>query len=120
MRLLVSLAIVAGTLPLGAQDVPLEYRVKAACLYNFLKYIDWPDDTADPFTIWIAAGPYIRTARGMLTVGDTPDFIPQGGVIAFVQDGGNVRFRINDDAAVRAGLQISARLLRLSPGGPAR
>ena len=26
-----------------AQEVASEYRVKAAYLYNFVKYVDWPD-----------------------------------------------------------------------------
>ena len=33
--------------PVGAQDVTAEreYRLKAAFLYNFAKFVDWPDDT---------------------------------------------------------------------------
>lgn len=164
-RLLASCVILASGLPAVAQDVPLEYRVKAAYLYNFLKYIEWPDGTPAPFTICVAgrnpfgevladtvrgervagrevvtkavadsgagchivfvprgtaAAPYIRTARGALIVGEHPDFLTQGGAIAFVQDGGNVRFQIDDEAAVRAGLRISSRLLRLSRASDTR
>ena len=26
----------------GVGSVSMEYRVKAACLYNFVKFVDWP------------------------------------------------------------------------------
>jgi hypothetical protein len=39
-RFLVALVLSAG--PAWAQDVPLEYRVKAAYLFNFTRFIDWP------------------------------------------------------------------------------
>jgi hypothetical protein len=158
-RLLVTVVLLTGGLRLLAQEIPLEYRVKAAYLYNFLKYIDWPEGTTDPFTICvasrnpfgdvlgetvrgervngravttkvvsdpdpschivfvprgIAAAPYVRMARGTLTVGEGTEFIDQGGAIAFVQEGANVRFQIHDEAAMRAGLRISSRLLRLA------
>jgi len=42
-----------GVLP--AQSVSEEYRVKAAFLYNFLKYVEWPADAADgPLVICVA------------------------------------------------------------------
>src|SRR5687768_5344805 len=41
-RLLVALLLCAVTAWASAQDVPLEYRVKAAYLFNFTKFIDWP------------------------------------------------------------------------------
>src|SRR4051812_12349168 len=164
-RLLAVFVIVTGAAPVAAQDVPLEYRVKAAYLYNFLKFVEWPADTANPFTICVAgknpfgdvladtvrgeriggravvtrnvsepdagchvlfiprgtaAAPYLRDARSTLTVGETADFLAQGGAIAFVQEGANVRFQINDASARRAGLQISSRLLRLSRDATAR
>ncbi|MBI3896670.1 MAG: YfiR family protein [Gammaproteobacteria bacterium] len=28
----------------SAADAPLEYQVKASYLYNFMRFIDWPDD----------------------------------------------------------------------------
>ena len=34
--------LAVGFLPATAQDVSLEYRVKATFLYNFVKYIEWP------------------------------------------------------------------------------
>lgn len=36
-------------------EVPLEYRVKAAYLFNFAKFVDWPDDPGQgPLTICVA------------------------------------------------------------------
>ncbi len=50
----------------------------------------------------------------VLTVADTPGFAEQGVMINFVHQGGKVRFEINPQAARAAGLQISARLLKLA------
>jgi hypothetical protein len=39
----------------SAQEVPLEYRVKAAFLYNFARFVDWPAAMASgPLTICLA------------------------------------------------------------------
>jgi hypothetical protein len=64
----------------------------------------------------VAAGEYLRSARTapVLTVGESSDFIAQGGIINFVRDGGMMRFEIDQEAARRARLQISSRLLRLA------
>jgi len=51
----------------------------------------------------------------VLTVGEGEDFLKQGGMIGFTMDGDNkVRFVVNVDAASRARLKISARLLMLA------
>ena len=50
----------------------------------------------------------------VLTVGEHVQFSRLGGVIAFIRDGNRVRFEINLDAADRAGLQVSSKLLRLA------
>jgi len=50
----------------------------------------------------------------VLTVGETNDFIAAGGIIRFTQSGRRIRFEINPDAAERASLQVSSRLLRLA------
>ena len=39
-RILTLLVAITATLP--AQGIPLEYRVKAAYLYNFVKFVEWP------------------------------------------------------------------------------
>jgi hypothetical protein len=166
MRLTLALVLAASTL-LHAQDVPLEYRVKAAFLFNFAKFVEWPKETANgPLTICVAGrnvfgealsdtirgeyingrplavrvilepeggchiifvprgaatAAYLRAARSSptLTVGEMPDFIGQGGIVNFTFEGTNVRFEIDSEAAERAGLRISSRLLRLArePGG---
>lgn len=148
--------------PLRAQDVPLEYQVKAAFLYNFVKFVDWPVGTqSGPLTICVAgrnplgsvledtvrdetiggrpittrvilepeAGchvmfipdgaattAYLRAARTtpILTVGEKSSFLDAGGIINFFVDNGKVRFAINPQAAERAQLRISSRLLQLA------
>jgi hypothetical protein len=154
------LLIVGVTAP-RAQQVAQEYQVKAAYLYNFLKYVEWPDRTSRPFLICIAGQnpfgdvlaalttaervrgnpvrtelilepqpgcdviftprtsnipAYLQTAAGkpILTVGETPRFIEQGGIVNFFLENGKVRFEINRNAAERAGLRFSSRLLQLA------
>jgi hypothetical protein len=151
---------VRAALP-GAQEVAVEYQVKAAYLYNFVKYVEWPDKTKQNILICVAGqnpfGPvldtlthnervrgiplgteiileartdcdvlftpktsnvpvYLKAAAGLpiLTVGESPRFLEQGGIIRFVVDGPNVRFEINLAAAERAKLKISSRLLQLA------
>jgi hypothetical protein len=42
---------------LHPQEVSLEYRVKAAYLYNFLRFVEWPvEPPSDPLTICVAGG----------------------------------------------------------------
>jgi len=50
----------------------------------------------------------------VLTVGDTDNFIDEGGMICFVNMDKKVRFKINIDAYKKAGLKISSNLLRLA------
>ncbi|MFV1972985.1 MAG: YfiR family protein [Thiohalobacterales bacterium] len=143
-----------------------EYRIKAAFLYNFTRFVNWPADIAQPdrFTICIlGADPfgeaidslagkaingkqmdilrlpgshvpgecrvvYISNsesghldsilaplgARPVLTVSDSPAFAEQGGIIRLKLVDMKVRFDINIDAARRAGLNISSKLLSLA------
>jgi len=62
------------------------------------------------------AAPLLRGLRDtpVLTVGESPEFLDQGGVIAFVRVGRNVRFDVNRATAQRHGLTISSQLLRLA------
>ena len=166
MRLALALALLSSAV-LSGQDVPLEYRVKAAFLFNFAKFVEWPADAiGGPLQICVAGrnvfgealadtvrgeningrplavrvllepergchiifiprgaatAAYLRAARSSaaLTVGEIPDFITQGGMVNFTLEGTSVRFEIDGEAAERAGLRISSRLLRLAraPGG---
>jgi hypothetical protein len=53
----------------------------------------------------------------VLSVGESSDFLELGGVANFILEGANVRFEIDADAAGRAGLRVSSRLLRLARVG---
>lgn len=154
--------------PARAQGVAPEYEVKAAFLFNFTKFVEWPHsafgDEHTPLKICVLGeSPFGKTLRALagdevvgrrlllahpetlnaletchvlfvsrserdrlgsvlagvrnapvLTVGDTPGFVDQGGMINFVLEGSKVRFDINQEAAERAGLRISSRLLALA------
>jgi hypothetical protein len=152
-----------------AQDSPSEYQVKAAYLFNFIKFVEWPEDAfADslaPIVIGIAgddpfgsALPEVvmgKTAQGRdlvirryhtgedlrgasilfisasekkrlpqilaglrgssaLTVADMDGFLDAGGMIQFLSENDRVRFAINVDAASRARLKVSSKLLSLA------
>jgi hypothetical protein len=148
-----------------------EIGVKAAFLYNFTKFVEWPasafaaadapitlctigdaalagdvqkivaDRTAQnravkvratteadlakcqvvyvPEAAAASAGPVIGAAKAAkaLTVGETPDFLSQGGMVVFTKQDNRVRFEINEGAAKDAGLKISAKLLSLAKSG---
>lgn len=49
-----------------------------------------------------------------LTVGEGDDFAAAGGVIGLVIEDNKIRFEVNLDAADRAGLKISSKLLKLA------
>ncbi len=65
--------------PAAAENI-LEYQVKAAMLYKFLSYIDWPPDSfagsEDPFRIAVvgasSVGRQLRELTENRTVGDRP------------------------------------------------
>jgi len=50
----------------------------------------------------------------VLTVGDTSGYAMRGVMVNFYLEAQKVRFEINENAAMRAGLAISSRLLRLA------
>jgi len=52
--------------------------------------------------------------RKILTVGESRDFLAQGGMIRFVEEAGKVRFKINLEAAQEAGLSVSSKLLKVA------
>ena len=53
-------------------------------------------------------------ALPVLTVGESDQFLEQGGMINFVKKRGNIRLEINLDAARQARLQISSKLLNVA------
>jgi hypothetical protein len=150
-------------------DVPTEYQLKAAFLFNFAKFVDWPassfanpqspffvcilgvdpfghvmDDTLQGKTIgshtvviqrmrdsaelrhcqmaFISSSERLRlpeiigSSKGAntLLVGESDGFAAAGGAIQFDLEENRVRFLINPDAAERAGLRVSSKLLSLA------
>ena len=150
-----------------SQQLP-EYEVKAAFIYKFTKFVDWPAqafaDSREPFSIcvlgrdpfgnildqifsgksvngrepvikrsdsieelkgchilFISSSGKKRVAEiigviqfpGILTIGDTDQFAQSGGVIGLHEQDKKIRIEINVEAAKRAGLTISSKLLIL-------
>jgi len=168
-RLIFVLCVVASPAPNAHATRPSEYQVKAAFLYNFAKFVEWPaeafaDTSApiilgvlgqDPFGVVLEQTIQGKTVRGrtlvirrferiqdvevchvlfvssseekhlarileglkgsgVLTVSEMEQFARNGGIIQFIMQENKVRFEINVDAAERAGLKISSKLLKLS------
>jgi hypothetical protein len=169
-RTFLVIAVALCSLVLAAQaQSATEYQVKAAFLFNFAKFVEWPADAfasadaplqicvlgQDPFDrdfergieektvnghaieivhpsgllqakacqiLFVAAseGPHLQEIlRGLkrtnvLTVGDAAGFARMGGIINFVLEDSRVRFEINIQAAERAHLKLSARLLTVA------
>ncbi len=164
------LACAAGSAASDAEPgTRSEYEVKAAFLYNFAKFVEWPaeafEDKNAPIIICVLGGDPFGTdldrtvqgktanARGfvvkrstsvedvgrchilfvssseqprlrevldkvkdsnVLTVGDTEGFAERGGIINLTKEENKIRFEVNVDAAKRAGLKISSKLLDLA------
>jgi hypothetical protein len=154
----------------AAANAPLEYEVKAAFLFRFAQFVEWPADTfknsTEPFTYCTIGddpfrGALERTMNGktigqrnlrvehligaakvgecqvlfvgtpadkkhvdetladtrtlpILTVGEADQFAQNGGTIGFCTEDNKIRFEVNLDAAGKAGLKISAKLLALA------
>ena len=167
---LVVLGLTLGSVEARALNPSLpEYRVKAAFLFHFLQFVEWPanafPDETSPITLCILGddpfGPVLDQTVGdktvgnrrivirrcqriedagschllfvsrseierlpqilarqqgvsSLTVGETDQFVQLCGIINFTVEEGQVRFEINPNAAQRAGVRISSRLLRLA------
>jgi len=61
------------------------------------------------------AAEFLRRVQGpVLTVGETVQFMRDGGMVRFYVEGNNVRFQINQKNAEAAGLKISSQLLTLA------
>jgi hypothetical protein len=148
------------------EQLVTEYRIKAAFLYNFSRFVSWPEEIrqTDRFTICVLgidpfgnaldslAGKAVHDSqldilhlpgtdvagecrvvfvsdsetdridsilapledRPVLTVSDSAAFAEKGGMIGLRLANNKVRFDINIDAAQRAGLNISSKLLSLA------
>lgn len=145
-----------------------EAKIKAAYLYNFLRFVEWPvnqkstsdiciygvnkeyksvfssmatlskqgkkltikffekDNEFQPLTdcqiIFITSEANSKTKNildhlknnQILTIGESDDFINQGGMINFIRVGNKIRFEINVDAIEQAELKISSKVLRIA------
>src|ERR1700722_9242607 len=107
-------------------DAPTsEYRVKAAFIYNFTQFIEWPDSAftgpGSPFVVATVGNDPFQGAlensmggKSVLTIGETDAFCPSGGAIQFFIENDHMRFEINRDATDAAGLKVSAKLMSLA------
>ena len=164
-----------------SQERPSEYQIKAAFLFNFAKFVEWPPqafaETNSPIVIGVLGknvfgtdlektirdkqvnnrsfkfknftnftsaaeatnchilfisssekdnfAKIVQSLRqaSVLTVSDTDGFIAAGGMINFTLEkalngaAAKIRFEISDEAAKKAGLQVSSKLLSLSIHG---
>jgi hypothetical protein len=62
------------------------------------------------------AAALLRTVRsnGVLTIGETPAFLREGGIVRIYREDARLRLQINVKSAEGSGLQISSRLLSLA------
>jgi hypothetical protein len=60
------------------------------------------------------AGVLASFGQGVLTVGESEDFLAKGGMIAFVLENRRVRFDVSQTAVRNAGLRLSSRLLSVA------
>ena len=160
-----------------AQDALPEADLKAAVLYNFTKYVEWPADAFASAEAPIVVGvfgdeAFTRTLRTLLadktahkrgftvkrltndadaktchilffqtaesrrmgrvyesikrlpilTVGESDDFMDQGGMVYLFFEDKQLRFEVHPPTAENAKLNVSSRLLRLAKirRGPAK
>ena len=156
-------------MPLRGQSEVDEYRLKAAFLFHFAQFVEWPSSVLknptgplvicvvgqDPFrgemegvvqgklidgrVLEIRHVKQIQDSRTchllfigkkesaripeligiirnmpVLTIGESDDFLQQGGIIRFCWEERKVRFEVNQEAAGNANLKISSRLLLLA------
>jgi hypothetical protein len=163
-KLCLVLVLTWGIIGNAYAETEAESALKIGFLYNFFKFIDWPQsaDTIGGYRLCTTGGNSLGSSlqalqdktindkplsikRGVsgkelknchmvfigadddisksisnvqglavVTVGDKPDFINQGGMIGLVQDNNRLAFEINLDTANAVGIQISAKILELA------
>ena len=109
-RFLVLLVVAAAPLTLGAQDVLPEYRVKAAYLYNFLKFVEWPPEpgASGPLRICVAGRNPFGGVLNEVVRGEKVNARPvEARVILEPQQGCHIVF-IPEGAATRADLRAAS------------
>ena len=167
--LLFNLVFVFGFRGFAQDSSPSEYQIKAAFLYNFAKFVEWPTRAfagpTSPITIGVLGENVFhddleKTIHGkvinghplqfkefhsvteatncqilfispsekshlskildglrgasVLTVSQMDHFTEDGGMINFIIEDNRVHFQINNEAAKKAGLTISSKLLSLA------
>ena len=73
-----------------------------------LVFVSWQEDKHLPEILSSVKG------ASVLVVGESADFAGRGGTVQFFLDANKLRFAVNLDAAKRARLQISSKLLALA------
>ena len=72
MGRILALALLLAVAPLRAQEVSLAYKIKAAFLYNFVKYVEWPaSEMQGPLTICVAGRNVFGTVLDDTVRGET-------------------------------------------------
>lgn len=56
----------------------------------------------------------LTSGKPILTVSDHAKFMKLNGILKFYRENGNVRFEINREESLKAGLEVSPKLLRLA------
>jgi hypothetical protein len=167
--LLFSLIFAFGFNGRAQNSQPTEYQIKAAFIYHFAMFVDWPTqvfaDASSPMVVGVLGKNvfgdnleqaingkiiqghplqfkefnsmdqatncqvlFISTSEkshlssilahingtSILTVSEMDNFTRDGGMINLVVVEDKVRFQINNDAAKKAGLTISSKLLSLA------
>jgi hypothetical protein len=84
--LAVVMLIPCSAQPEGAWQAPSEYQVKAAFLFNFAKFVEWPEQQRGPFAICILGkdpfGEAIERVMEGKTVNERPIVIRRTGDLA--------------------------------------
>jgi hypothetical protein len=84
--------------------------------------VNRPDGVGDCSILFIGSTERARVVetltategKPILTVGDAPDFLEQGGMIEFVQVEDHVRFSVNLDECTRHRVAVSSELLKVA------
>ncbi len=90
-RLLAAIVLFAGSGATFAQDVALEYRVKAAYLFNFTKFVEWPTaalESGNSFQICLAETNPFGPALAATLVGETAAGLPLAARVIEPEDAG--------------------------------
>jgi len=166
LSVIICLALLSSPVESRADaGVSEEYQIKAAYLYNLIKFIQWPVDQANLLVTKICvvgSNPFLtqlenltsRTANGrpieilykpamkriedcnilfipknfsdskkllhyitekpILTVGEKPSFLEQGGIVSLVVASNKVQLHINQSRAKSVGFEISGNLLEVA------